>query len=181
MRSSSPVVMSPYQRHVAYHHRAAWHNQSFIEQRCEGFEALARNVEKLSPESAESVTGICAELVRRIAKAYSQTKSAMIFYGMGITQFVSGTQNVIALADLALVCGQIGRPGTGINPLRGQNNVQGACDMAVCQMYIPVIRLRMRPMFSINSLRAWGGEVAEGPGLTSLGMTKLLCQVIFVD
>ncbi|RWX54696.1 formate dehydrogenase subunit alpha [Photobacterium chitinilyticum] len=149
-----------------------WHNQSFIEQRCEGFEALASNVEKLTPESVEPITGVSAELVRKVAKAYSQTKSAMIFYGMGITQFVSGTQSVIALADLALVCGQIGRPGTGINPLRGQNNVQGACDMGCLPNVYPGYQAADAADVQHKFSQCWGGEVAEGPGLTSLGMTK---------
>lgn len=106
-----------------------WHDKDFIANRCEGFEALKKQVENITPESVESITGIDSEQIRQAAQAYSQADRSMIFYGMGITQFVSGTSNVIALADLALICGQMGKSGSGINPLRGQNNVQGACDM----------------------------------------------------
>ena len=149
-----------------------WHNQSFIDERCEGFEALASNVEHVTPESVESITGVGAELVRKVAKAYSQANSAMIMYGMGITQFVSGTQNVIALADLALVCGQVGRPGTGINPLRGQNNVQGACDMGCLPNVYPGYQDASAAEIQSKFAKSWGEEVATAPGLTSLGMTK---------
>lgn len=149
-----------------------WSNRTFIDQRCEGFEALANNVAAVTPESVESSTGVSAKLIRQVAKAYSQAKSAMIFYGMGITQFVSGTQNVIALADLALVCGQIGRPGTGINPLRGQNNVQGACDMGCLPNVYPGYQGADDPTIQQKFSQSWGEEVARTPGLTSLGMTK---------
>ncbi|MCG7586623.1 formate dehydrogenase subunit alpha [Photobacterium sp. OFAV2-7] len=149
-----------------------WHNQCFIDERCEGFEALANNVAQVTPDSVESITGVSAELVRKVAKAYSQANSAMIMYGMGITQFVSGTQNVIALADLALVCGQVGRPGTGINPLRGQNNVQGACDMGCLPNVYPGYQDASAPDVQSKFAKSWGEEVASKPGLTSLGMTK---------
>ncbi|WP_265697191.1 formate dehydrogenase subunit alpha [Photobacterium obscurum] len=149
-----------------------WHDKDFIEQRCEGFDELARNVATVTPESVEECTGVSAELIRIVAQLYSQAKSAMILYGMGITQFVSGTQNVIALADLALVCGHIGRPGTGINPLRGQNNVQGACDMGCLPNVYPGYQAVDDPAVRQKFSQAWGENVADQPGLTSLGMTK---------
>lgn len=149
-----------------------WHDTVFIEQRCDGFEELARNVASVTPESVEESTGVSAELIRIAAKEYSQAKSAMILYGMGITQFVTGTQGVIALADLALVCGHIGRPGTGINPLRGQNNVQGACDMGCLPNVYPGYQSADDTAVQQKFAKAWGCEVADKPGLTSLGMTK---------
>jgi len=149
-----------------------WFDKHFIESRTQGFEQLARHVRDITPESVESVTGVSAELIRSTAKAYSQAKRAMIFYGMGITQYVSGTNNVISLANLALSCGHIGKPGTGVNPLRGQNNVQGACDMGCLPNVFPgyqaVTELESQEKFS----KAWGAQVAQQPGLTSLGMTK---------
>ncbi|WDD96586.1 formate dehydrogenase subunit alpha [Thalassomonas actiniarum] len=148
-----------------------WHNSAFIRERCSGFEQLAQQVKDIAPESVADITGVSGEQIKAAAKAYSQAKRAMICYGMGITQYVSGTNNVMALSNLALVCGHIGKPGTGVNPLRGQNNVQGACDMGclpnVYNGYQPVADPQSQEKFT----RAWG-EVAREPGLTSLGMTK---------
>ncbi len=150
---------------------SGWHNRNFIKHRCDGFDRLAESVSNALQE-AESHTGLAQGLIRDAAKLYSQSKRAMILYGMGVTQYVSGTNNVIALSNLALVCGQIGRPGTGINPLRGQNNVQGACDMGclpnVFPGYQPVADSDCRARFS----KAWGVKLPERPGLTSLGMSK---------
>lgn len=147
-----------------------WQDQSFIHQRCEGFDELAATVAgafDLAPET----TGVATELICAAAKAYSQANKAMILYGMGVTQYVSGTFNVISLSNLALVCGQMGRPGTGINPLRGQNNVQGACDMGclpnVFPGYQPVDDSKLQQKFS----DAWGTTLSCNKGLTSLGMT----------
>ena len=149
-----------------------WFDQSFVESRTQGFEQLAQHVKDITPESVESTTGVSAELIRTTAKAYSQAKRAMIFYGMGITQYVSGTNNVISLANLALTCGHIGKVGTGVNPLRGQNNVQGACDMGclpnVYPGYQAVAEVESQEIFS----KVWGTQVAQQAGLTSLGMTK---------
>ena len=148
-----------------------WQDQAFIDERCQGFEQLAQQVKDITPESVAEITGIDAETIKAAAKAYSQAKRAMICYGMGVTQYVSGTNNVIALSNLALVCGHIGKSGTGVNPLRGQNNVQGACDMGclpnVYNGYQAVADSTAQEKFS----RAWG-DIATEPGLTSLGMTK---------
>ncbi|MBA6257617.1 MULTISPECIES: formate dehydrogenase subunit alpha [unclassified Colwellia] len=149
-----------------------WFDKNFISSRTQGFEQLALHVKDITPESVESITGVSAELIRTTARAYSQAKRAMIFYGMGITQYVSGTNNVISLANLALSCGHIGKVGTGVNPLRGQNNVQGACDMGCLPNVFPgyqgVAELESQEKFS----NAWGAKIAQQPGLTSLGMTK---------
>lgn len=149
-----------------------WYDKDFIHQRCEGFEHLAKHVENITPISVEAITGLKAADIYQAAKQYSQAKRAMIFYGMGITQYMSGTNNVISLANLALICGHIGKPGTGVNPLRGQNNVQGACDMGCLPNVYPgyqnVDDEKAHEKFS----NAWHTELAKAPGLTSLGMTK---------
>nr|WP_319534245.1 formate dehydrogenase subunit alpha [uncultured Vibrio sp.] len=149
-----------------------WHDQDFITNRCEGFEALSTHVERITPESVENTTGVEANLIRQAAQYYSQADKAMIMYGMGITQFVSGTSNVIALADLALVCGHIGKPGAGINPLRGQNNVQGACDMGCLPNVYPGYQSVEDSVMQLRFSDYWDCDVASRPGLTSLGMTK---------
>ncbi|MGF1692089.1 formate dehydrogenase subunit alpha [Photobacterium kagoshimensis] len=149
-----------------------WHDKDFINNRCEGFDALEKHVDKITPESVAAITGVDSSLLRQAAQQYSQAGRAMILYGMGVTQFVSGTGNVMALADLALICGHIGKPGTGINPLRGQNNVQGACDMGCLPNVYPGYQAADEPETQTRFATAWGGEVATASGLTSLGMTK---------
>jgi len=149
-----------------------WFDRVFVEQRCEGFEQLAEHVKNITPESVVDITGIDAALIRQAAKAYSQAKRAMLFYGMGITQYMSGTNNVISLANLALICGHIGKPGTGVNPLRGQNNVQGACDMGCLPNVYPGYQAVADSQCQEKFTHHWKTDIAKQPGLTSLGMTK---------
>jgi formate dehydrogenase major subunit/formate dehydrogenase alpha subunit len=105
------------------------HDKEFIEKRTEAFDELKKTVEKYTPELVESITGIPAESLIAAARLYAGAETGSILYCMGITQHVSGTDNVKCLANLAMLCGNLGMPGGGVNPLRGQNNVQGACDM----------------------------------------------------
>lgn len=105
------------------------HDKAFIENRTRGFEALEAMVEKFTPEYVEKITGIPAESLVSAARLYATAKNAAIVYCMGITQHISGTDNVKSLANLAMLTGNLGNAGGGVNPLRGQNNVQGACDM----------------------------------------------------
>ena len=149
---------------------SGWENAAFLAERCEDISALRRHLAALSLEQCSAQCGIAVAELERVAHLFSQAKAAFTAYGMGITQFQSGTNNVIALSNLVLACGQIGRPGTGINPLRGQNNVQGACDMGCLPNVYPGYQeasdLAVRAKFAA----AWGTEVAQEPGLTSLGM-----------
>jgi formate dehydrogenase alpha subunit len=149
-----------------------WQNDDFLARRCEGTDALKKQVADYPLDKVEELTGIEGQKLVEAAKLYSQANAAFLAYGMGITQFISGTNNVIAVSNLALVCGQIGREGTGINPLRGQNNVQGACDMGslpnVYPDYQSAADKKVREKFS----HAWNTTVAQAPGLTSLGMSN---------
>lgn len=104
-------------------------NESFIAERTEGYDLLVEAVRDWTPERAETISGVPAAQIRQAARLYAQAKNGAIFWAMGITQHTTGTDNVKVLSNLALLTGHIGRPGTGLNPLRGQNNVQGACDM----------------------------------------------------
>jgi predicted molibdopterin-dependent oxidoreductase YjgC len=106
-----------------------WFNKRFVEERTEGFEILSQSLEEVTPEATERITGVPAADLIEAARLYAQSRNSSILYAMGITQHVAGTNNVLALANLAMVTGQIGKPFSGVNPLRGQNNVQGACDM----------------------------------------------------
>jgi formate dehydrogenase major subunit len=106
-----------------------WQNQAFIDERTEQFETARAVIEQYPPERAEEITGVPAADIVRMAEWYARSEKSTILYTMGITQHVTGVDNVKTLANLAMLCGQIGRESTGVNPLRGQNNVQGACDM----------------------------------------------------
>jgi formate dehydrogenase alpha subunit len=112
-------------------------NKKFIQQRTEAFEAVKEVVEQYSPGHVEAITGIPQDELIAVARLYAQSEKSSIVYGMGITQHITGTDNVFALVNLALATGQIGRESTGINPLRGQNNVQGAGDMGCLPNIFP--------------------------------------------
>nr|WP_303714130.1 formate dehydrogenase subunit alpha [Methanoculleus marisnigri] len=103
------------------------HDKEFIEKRTTGFEDLKKTVENYA--DVESITGVPTERVKEIARIYASAKSAVVIYCLGITELTTGTDNVRSLGNLSMLTGNVGRPGTGVNPLRGQNNVQGACDM----------------------------------------------------
>jgi formate dehydrogenase major subunit len=149
-----------------------WENQAFLESRCEDIQPLRQHLAGLTPEQTSAATGVAVAELQRLAFLYSHAKAAFTAYGMGITQFQSGTNNVIAVSNLALVCGQIGRPGTGINPLRGQNNVQGACDMGCLPNVYPGYQDVSDPAVQATFAAAWATELAQTPGLTSQGMLK---------
>jgi formate dehydrogenase major subunit len=132
----------------------------------ENFEALKGHVAGFPPEKMEALTGIAPDVVRDVARAFAGAKAAMIFWGMGISQHVHGTDNSRCLINLALMCGQVGRPGTGLHPLRGQNNVQGASDAGLIPQVLPdyqsVAQEGPRKLFG----ELWGVEIDPQPGLT---------------
>lgn len=103
--------------------------KEFVEERTEDFEAFKETVSKYTPECVEEITGVPVDILKEVARNYAQAKNAPILYTMGITQHICGTHNVLAVANLSMLCGHIGKESSGVNPLRGQNNVQGACDM----------------------------------------------------
>ena len=145
-------------------------DRSFIENRTEGFEALSKTLDDYSPEKVESITGIDAAMLRKAAVAYASAESAMILYSMGITQHITGTDNVKSVANLAMLTGNVGKTNSGVNPLRGQNNVQGACDMGalpnVYSGYQKVVDDESRKKFE----KAWNQELPAENGLTIVEM-----------
>ena len=151
-----------------------WENKTFLQQNCkpDDIKNLKQHVENYSAEKVSEISGISVELLQKAAKIYAQAPSAWLAYGMGVTQFVSGTNNVMAVSNLVLVCGQIGRPGTGVNPLRGQNNVQGACDMGALPNVYPGYQSVADESVRQKFAKGWQTPVAEKTGLTSMGMTK---------
>jgi len=146
--------------------KEGWHKASFIEERTEGFEAFSEVIEDYPPEKAAEITGVSAEDIVRMAEMYAKAETASIVYCMGITQHTTGVDNVKALANLAMLTGNVGRESTGVNPLRGQNNVQGACDMGglpnVYPGYQPVNMMDVRKKFE----KAWNAGLSEEVGRT---------------
>lgn len=112
-------------------------DEKFISERCEEFEKLKETVKKYTPEYVEKITGIPADDLRKAARLYGKANKAAIYYAMGITQHSTGTDNVLSIANLAMLTGNVGFMGTGVNPLRGQNNVQGACDLGALPNTLP--------------------------------------------
>lgn len=141
-------------------------DQDFVDKRTEDFNAMRETALKYSPEYVAGITGVDAELIRQAARAYAGAKNASIFYTMGITQHSSGTNNVLAIANLAMLCGQLGKPGSGVNPLRGQNNVQGACDMGALPNVFPGYQPVADPANVQKFSQAWGTAVPGKVGLT---------------
>ena len=142
---------------------------SFIAERTEGYAALANKVRGYSPEAMAPICGIPAQTIRTVARLYANSRASMILWGMGVSQHVHGTDNARCLIALALMTGQIGRPGTGLHPLRGQNNVQGASDAGLIPMMYPdyqrVDDKAARARFAV----AWGvpaSQLDTQPGLT---------------
>ena len=140
--------------------------KAFIAERTEGFEDLRRAVQPYTPDFAAKITGIPAEKIVEAARLYAKADAASIIYSMGITQHTTGTDNVLALANLAMVTGNIGRPGTGVNPLRGQNNVQGACDMGALPNVFPGYQKVDDAAARAKFEKAWGVRLPPTPGLT---------------
>ncbi len=141
-------------------------NKDFVANRTEDFEALKEAVAKYTPEYVEGITGVPAEKIKEVARAYAGAERAMILYTMGVTQHVVGTNNVWAVANLAMLCGQIGRESTGVNPLRGQNNVQGACDMGALPNVLTGYQSVADPSVREKFNKAWNCNIPEKPGLT---------------
>ena len=113
------------------------HDENFIRERTEGFDDARAIIEEYTPEVAEKITGVPADDIRRAARIYAGAECASIIYSMGITQHTTGTDNVLTLANLAMLTGNVGKESTGVNPLRGQNNVQGACDLRALPNVFP--------------------------------------------
>ncbi len=146
-------------------------DEEFIRERTEGFEEFRKVVEQYPPERVAKICGVDAEDIRRAARTFAGAERAAIVYAMGITQHTTGVDNVLSLANLALLTGNLGKEGAGVNPLRGQNNVQGACDMGalpnVFTGYRPVSDPQVRETFE----KAWRVDYLPGnPGLTVVEM-----------
>jgi len=144
-------------------------DEAFVAERTEGYDALRKNVGAYTPEAMAPVCGIDAETLRYVARLYARSKASMILWGMGISQHVHGTDNARCLIALALMTGQIGRPGTGLHPLRGQNNVQGASDAGLIPMMLPDYQHVTKPDVRARFEKAW--QLAPGTLDDKVGLT----------
>lgn len=147
-------------------------NARFVMERTENFGALRELVKKYSPESMQKITGVEPEIVRQIARAYAAGPNSAIFYTMGITQHTTGTDNVRSLCNLALLCGMFGRNGVGVNPLRGQNNVQGSCDMGALADTLPGYMKVTHPDAAEKVRRLWNCELNPKAGMSVAPMIE---------
>ncbi len=141
-------------------------DRAFIEQRCENFDAFLNSLKNFDLDFVEKISGVPQGLIREAARMYATNKPASILYTMGITQHTHGTDNVMATANLAMLTGNIGKPSTGVNPLRGQNNVQGACDMGALPNVYPGYQAVTNPDIKQKFENAWGCPLSATPGLT---------------
>jgi formate dehydrogenase alpha subunit len=151
------------------------HDQAYIQERCEGFEEFAASLGDFTPDKVEAMTGIPADTIREAARLYATSKPASILYCMGVTQHSQGTDSVKTLANLAMLCGNVGVEGGGLNPLRGQNNVQGACDMGA----LPNVFTGYQRVDSEEAVAkfeaAWGRKLSRTPGLV---LTEMVHEVL---
>lgn len=145
-------------------------DREFVNTRCENFEEFRKSIEKYTPEFVEKITGIQAKDLKNAARVYASADKATIIYSMGITQHTTGVDNVLTIANLAMLTGNVGKESTGVNPLRGQNNVQGACDMGalpdIYTGYQKVSDESAREKFE----KAWNINLPKNPGLTVVEM-----------
>ncbi|MEL6168856.1 MAG: formate dehydrogenase subunit alpha [Pseudomonadota bacterium] len=142
------------------------YDQQYIDAYTENWEAEEAHLAGFAPEQMEGVCGIPAAEIRSVARAFARAQAGMIFWGMGVSQHVHGTDNARCLISLALMCGHVGRPGTGLHPLRGQNNVQGASDAGLIPMVLPDYRSVKDAGVRAEYAERWGVPISSEPGLT---------------
>ena len=141
-------------------------NNDYIERHTEGFEEIKEHLRGFSPETMSDICGVDADRIRIIAREYAKADRSIIFWGMGISQHVHGTDNSRCLISLALMTGHVGRSGTGLHPLRGQNNVQGASDAGLIPMFFPDYLSVEKPEVRARFEKFWASELDPNPGLT---------------
>ena len=145
-------------------------DDAYIKNHTEDFEALRAHLKQYSPEKVAPICGIDADTIRDVARLYATSKASMILWGMGVSQHIHGTDNARCLISLALMTGQIGRPGTGLHPLRGQNNVQGASDVGLIPMVYPDYEPVNNPDYQKKYEQLWNTELDSECGLTTVEM-----------
>lgn len=152
--------------------REGWQDDTFIAERTEGFEELKAVIEKYTPEATSAITGVPAEDIEQAARMMAENRPGALLYAMGITQHIVGVPNVMACANLQMLLGNMGVPGGGVNPLRGQNNVQGACDMGGLPNVYSGYQRVTDPAAQQKFEQAWGVSLSNQVGLTVTEMLK---------
>ena len=142
------------------------YDQQYVQTNTEGFDQLAASVKPFTPEEMAPICGIEPDVLRKVARTFARAESAIIFWGMGVSQHTHGTDNARCLIALSLICGQIGRPGTGLHPLRGQNNVQGASDAGLIPMFFPDYKSVEDAEIRAKYEAAWGVTLDPKRGKT---------------
>jgi formate dehydrogenase major subunit len=150
-------------------------DHEFIERRTSNYEALAELLEQYPPERAGQISGIAPAKIREVARMWGEAASAIVFWGMGISQHTTGTDNARCLIALCSITGNVGRPGSGLHPLRGQNNVQGASDSGLIPMFYPDYQAVDKPAARERFEHAWGRELDPVRGLT---VTEIIGSVL---
>jgi len=140
-------------------------DREFIEERCENFCAVEESLDGFTLQDAQAITGVSAEKIAQAARIYATNKPCTILFAMGITQHTHGTDNVLAVSNLAMLTGNVGKPSTGVNPLRGQNNVQGACDVGALPNVYPGYQRVDDAAVKAKFEKAWGVPLDARPGL----------------
>lgn len=151
-------------------------NPAYIQRFVDGFPDLEQAVKDATPEAMAPLCGIAPEVLRDVARMYATSKASLIFWGMGVSQHVHGTDNARCLIALALITGQVGRPGAGLHPLRGQNNVQGASDAGLIPMVLPDYQSVEDAANRAAFQAVWGGEIAPHRGLTVVEIMNAILQ-----
>jgi formate dehydrogenase alpha subunit len=146
------------------------YDPDFIAQRTEGFSEYIESLEPYTPEWAEEASGVPAQSIREAARLYASAERSAIFWGMGISQSTHGTDNTLTLVNLAMMCGHVGKPGTGLNPLRGQNNVQGCSDSGGLPNVFTAYQSVANPDIQQKFEQFWGVQLNPTPGLTATEM-----------
>ncbi len=142
------------------------YDEEYIEDRCENFEDLVEVMKDYTPERVAEICGVKAEDIIKAAIIYAEAHKAGIYYTMGVTQHTTGTAAVMSISNLALMCGNVGMESAGVNPLRGQNNVQGACDMGALPSDLPGYQKVFKEEVAEKFGKAWGAQLSRKVGLT---------------
>ena len=136
-------------------------DEPYVAERTSNYDALARTVADYPPERGEQITGVPADVIRRVAQVWGEASAGIIFWGMGISQHTTGTDNARCLIALCAITGNVGKPGSGLHPLRGQNNVQGASDSGLIPMFFPDYQSADDPEVVARFEQAWGAALAR--------------------
>jgi formate dehydrogenase major subunit len=172
------VVIKTILDHHEEHPEDGWVDEAFVEERTEGFDHLKETLAEFDKEQAAKECGVPLADIERAAEQYATAGNAAIFTGMGMSQHACGVDNVQNEINLALITGNLGRPGTGVNPLRGQNNVQGTCDVGAMPNVLPGYQLVDDDQARASVENVWGFEIPSEPGLTNVEISNAIGESI---